>query len=368
LRYRGYPVLNPLIICATVLIGLSTVNVLAQQRATVVLVDNSLPEAPVPQSTQDFPIGQTAVAQQSASISGTVTDGNGAVVPRAQVSLNLKDGTLVQTMASGEDGNFSFSLASSGTYLVVVNAGGFASYNSAAFDIAPGQTYELPIISLNVGATSSTVTVRPTEVIAAEQMRAEEKQRVIGVFPNFYVSYIHDAAPLTSKQKFSLATRDTFDWTFLIGVSVIAGIEQANNNFAGYGQGTSGYAKRWAAQFANGRTEDFLSHAVFPSLLHQDPRYFYQGSGSTKSRLYHAVGNAFVARSDGGQRMPNYSYFLGALCSGAISNAYYPSADRGVGLVFTTAAIGLGGRAIIGVLQEFLGKQLTTNVSANGKP
>ena len=343
-------------------------SVFAQQRSTVVLAGNSLPGAPSPQPTQEPPTDQAATSGQLASISGTVTDSSGALVARAQVTLNRKDGTLVQTFASGEDGRFSFSIASPGTYFVIVNATGFAPYTSASFDIGSAQTYEVPNISLSVETTNSTVTVRPTEVIAAEQIRAEEKQRVIGVFPNFYVSYIHDAAPLTSKQKFSLATRDTFDWTFLIGVSAIAGVEQANNNFAGYGQGASGYAKRWAAQFANGRTEDFFSHAVFPSLLHQDPRYFYQGSGSTKSRIYHAVGNAFVARSDSGHRMPNYSYFLGALCSGAISNAYYPSADRGVGLVFTTAAIGLGGRAVIGLLQEFLGKQLTTNVPGIGKP
>jgi hypothetical protein len=344
------------------------VNVFAQHRPTAVLADNSLPEAPLPQPNQETPTDQTAVAGQLATISGIVTDGSGALIPHAQVTLNRKDGTLVQTLVSGGDGRFSFSTASPGSYLVVVNASGFASFNSVSFDVAAGQTYEVPNISLSVETTSSTVTVRPTEVIAAEQIRAEEKQRVIGVFPNFYVSYIHDAVPLTSKQKFSLATRDTFDWTFLIGVSAIAGVEQANNNFAGYGQGASGYAKRWAAQFANRRTEDFLSHAVFPSLLHQDPRYFYQGSGSTKSRIYHAVGNAFVARSDSGHRIPNYSYFLGALCSGAISNAYYPSADRGVSLVFTTAAIGFGGRAVIGLLQEFLGKQLTTNVPGNGKP
>jgi len=214
------------------------------------------------------------------------------------------------------------------------------------------------------------VTVRPTEVIAAEQIKAEEKQRLLGIVPNFYVSYVKDAAPLTTKQKFSLATHDTLDWTSWIGISVSADIEQANNSYAGYGQGAAGYGKRWAARFGDGRTSDYLSHAVFASLFHQDPRYFYQGTGTKKSRLYHAVSNAWIARSDSGKNMPNYSYLLGTMVSGALSNAYYPHADRGANLVFTNAFIGIAGRAGANVLQEFLGKRLTKNssASANANP
>jgi hypothetical protein len=120
----------------------------------------------------------------------------------------------------------------------------------------------------------------------------------------------------------------------------------------------------------DGRTSDYLSHAVFASLFHQEPRYFYQGTGSNKSRLYHAVSNAWVARSDSGKKMPNYSYLLGTMVSGAISNAYYPHADRGANLVFTNAFIGIAGRAGANVLQEFLGKRLTKNssASANANP
>jgi hypothetical protein len=215
---------------------------------------------------------------------------------------------------------------------------------------------------------STEVTVRPTDAIAAEQIKAEEKQRLIGVVPNFYVSYVHDAAPLTSKQKFSLASHDSLDWSSFVGISVAAGIEQANNSYAGYGQGAAGYGKRWAARFGDGRSSDFLGHAVFPSLFHQDPRYFYQGTGSKKSRLYHALSHPFIARSDSGKNMPNYSYLLGDMCSGALSNAYYPHADRGANLVFTNAFVGLAGLAGTTVLQEFLGKRLTKNVPNDGKP
>ena len=229
------------------------------------------------------------------------------------------------------------------------------------------QAYEVPNVSLSIASASMEMTVRPTEFIAAEQIRAQEKQRLIGFFPNFYTSYVYDAAPLTSKQKFSLATRGTFDPVAMIGVGIAAGIEQATNAYAGYGQGAEGYAKRFAAKFVDGRSSDFLTHAIFPSLLHQDPRYYYQGSGSVKSRLMHAVSSAFVTRSDSGRTVPNYSYFLGDMCSGALSNLYYPKADRGAHLVFTNTAVGLAGRLGTNLLREFLSKRLTTNASGNGK-
>jgi len=202
----------------------------------------------------------------------------------------------------------------------------------------------------------------------ASTLSDEEKQRLVGVLPNFYTSYVPDAAPLTWKQKFALATRGTFDPVALLGVGFAAGIEQANNSFAGYGQGGAGYGKRFAAKFADGRSSDYLTHAIFPTLLHQDPRYYYQGTGSFKSRLLHAVGSAFLTRSDSGRTEPNYSYVLGDMCSGALSNLYYPAANRGAHLVFSTAAVGLAGRVGGNILREFLPKHSTTNVPREGTP
>jgi hypothetical protein len=268
----------------------------------------------------------------------------------------------VHTLVSGANGEFDFPKLPAGSYVVTVNAKGFAPFKSAEFTLASEQYYEVPSIALTVDAAVTEVVVRPTEVIAAEQIKAEEKQRLLGIVPNFYVSYVSDPAPLTAKQKFSLAAHDTLDWTSFLGISVTAGIEQANNAFAGYGNGAAGYGKRWAAKFGDGRSSDLLGHAVFPSLFHQDPRYFYQGTGTTRSRLMHALSHPFVARSDSGHLMPNYSYLLGDMCSGALSNAYYPHADRGANLVFTNALVGLAGLAGATVLQEFIGKRLTKNV------
>jgi len=310
--------------------------------------------------------GAMGDALGTASISGTVLDSTGAVVPDAQISLTLRNGTRLRTVKSGASGEFAFNRIPARTYLLTVEAAGFTRFKTKEFMIAEQQTYAVPEISLSVAGATTSIVVRPTEVIAAEQIRTQEKQRFVGVFPNFYVSYIPDAAPLTSRQKLSLATHDTLDWTSFAGVSFGAGLEQASNRFSGYGQGAAGYGKRWGALFVDGRSSDLLDHYVFASLLHQDPRYFYQGTGTKKSRLYHALASAFAARSDSGKTMPNYSYLLGDLCAGALSNAYYPPANRGANLVFVNAAIGIGGRAGQAVFQEFLGKRLTKNVPDSG--
>jgi hypothetical protein len=346
--------------CASLLLFLASASLLAQQQTAGFEPSRSfLPERPLP---------KTPAEEGLASVAGAVLDLSGATVSGADVNLMHSDGTQSHTMLSNANGEFGFLKILPGSYLVVVNAKGFAPFTSVEFLVTDQQVYELPDISLSVATASIEVMVRPTDLIAAEQIRAAEKQRLMGVIPNFYTSYIYDAAPLTWKQKFSLAVRGTFDPVAFIGVGFAAGIGQANNSFAGYGQGASGYAKRYAAKFVDGRSSALLTQAVFPTLLHQDPRYYYQGSGSFKSRLMHAVGSAFVTRSDSGHTEPNYSYFLGDVCSAALSNLYYPGANRGAHLVFTNAAVGLAGRMGGNLIREFLSKRLTTNVTGDGRP
>jgi hypothetical protein len=324
--------------------------------------EQTLPDAPVPISPTGLP------AEESANVSGTVVDTTGAAVQGARVSLTSVIGAQRLTITTGADGEFAFSRIAPGSYVIIAAATGFQQTTTAQFVVRAQQSYEVPPVVLPVAAAITDVVVRPTEAMAEKEMKAELKQRLFGVIPNFYTSYSWDAAPLNSKQKYSMAMRDTFDPVSFIGISLAAGIEQASNSFPGYGEGAEGYGKRWGARFADGRISDLLSHAVFPSLFHQDPRYFYQGSGSTRSRIAHAVSYAFISRSDGGRFMPNYSYFLGDICSGALSNAYYPPSSRGANLVFTNAAIGLAGRAGRDIALEFFSKRLTRNARGNGKP
>jgi hypothetical protein len=292
---------------------------------------------------------------------------SGGAVANAEVTLTESRGA-VRAIATGPDGTFAFDALPVGSYVITVTALGFQEYRSATFTLTAPQAFRVPNVVLSIATVTTSVVVQPTEVIAAQQMKAEEQQRLFGVIPDFYTSYVWNAAPLNTKQKFSLAIRTAFDPVALIGTSLGAGIEQATNAFPGYGRGAQGYAKRWGALFANGRTSEMLTRAVFPALFHQDPRYFYQGSGSTWSRIRHAVGSAFVARSDSGHLMPDYSHVLGEISSGALSNLYYPASSRGVGLIFTNAGIGLAGRAGQNLIREFVFKHLTKHVPSTGKP
>jgi hypothetical protein len=193
-------------------------NTHAQQRtAERASSSTSLPDAPLPKSEPQNSGQQTLHEEGSASVAGTVLDVSGATVSGADVSLMETDGTQLHTMVSEADGEFTFTKIPAGSYLVTVNAKGFAPFASAEFAVAVRQAYEVPEVSLSVARANIEVTVRPTELIAAEQIRTEEKQRIIGVLPNFYTSYVYNAAPLTTKQKFSLATHATFDPVAMIG-------------------------------------------------------------------------------------------------------------------------------------------------------
>jgi hypothetical protein len=360
--------LHPFSLSFSLLLCLVPADALAQQQSSPSKINSRfLPDAPIPNSLPQNSAPQAPSPEGSAIVAGTVLDLSGATIPGADVKLMHGDGTQSHTMLSEPNGEFTFTKIPAGSYLVVVNAKGFAPFTSQEFAIAVQQAYEVPDVSLSVATAIMEVTVRPIEFIAAEQIRNEEKQRLVGFIPNFYTSYIYDAAPLNPEQKFSLAAHATFDPVDILGDGIVAGIEQATNAYAGYGQGAAGYSKRFAAKFIDSRSSDFLTLAVFPSLLHQDPRYYYQGSGSVKSRLAHAVTSAFVARSDSGRPVPNASYLLGNLCAGTLSNLYYPKSNRGANLVFTNVAVGLAERIGANLFREFLSKSLSTHVTGNGR-
>jgi len=183
---------------------------------------------------------------------------------------------------------------------------------------------------------------------------------VLGVIPNFYVSYAKHPVPLSPKQKFGLAWKTVIDPFTLVVVAGAAGVEQAQNHFSEYGQGAQGYGKRFGANYADTVSGTFIGAAILPVLLKQDPRYFYRGTGSTESRFFYAIANSVICKGDNGRWQPNYSNVLGSLAAGGISNIYYPSQDRdGAELTFENAAIGVGATAIGNIFQEFLIRKLT---------
>src|SRR5262249_43340705 len=150
-----------------------------------------------------------------------------------------------------------------------------------------------------------------------------------------------------------LALKVAGDPVTTTGVFLVAAAKQAGNS-PKFGQGWDAYGKRVGVTTADGFIDIMIGGAILPSLLHHDPRYFYQGTGTTGSRLRHAILSPFYSRNDNGNLGPNYSTLGGILATSAIANLYYPRANRGVGLVFGNFAIGTAERIGAALAQEFL--------------
>ena len=293
---------------------------------------------------------------------GVVLDPNGSAIAGATVSLasGPQNNTRKLEAVTGPDGRFTFVGVKSGPFHLVIRNSAFAD-GTADGILAEGGTVEVPAIYLALAPTSSDVRVTFTDHdLAEEQIKIEEKQRVFGAIPNFYVSYVRDAVPLTSQEKFSLAWRQTIDPASFVVTGIIAGAEQAANGYKGYGQGAEGYAKRYGAAYGDFFFGTMIGSAILPSLFKQDPRYFYKGTGTVRSRTLYAIANSVVCKGDNHHWQVNYSNILGGLAAGGISNLYYPAADRnGAALTFENAAIGIGAQAGANLLQEFLLRRLT---------
>jgi hypothetical protein len=300
-------------------------------------------------------------------IVGTVIDVNDDAIPGATVVLQGPTLKSPRTLVSNDKGLFEFNGVEPETYHVKISAPGFADWTSPDLALKPGQYVILSVPRLQIATAFTSVTVGySTEEIATEQVKLEEKQRIFGIIPNFYVSYDQNAAPLTAKLKFRLAAKVAFDPITFIGVAIAAGAEQAGNHL-NYPQGAKGYAERYGAVYADGFTDIMIGGAILPSLLHQDPRYFYQGTGTTKSRVRHALSFPFICRGDNGLPQPNYSTIGGDLGSAAIANAYYPPSNRGLGLFFGNFLIATGQRAAANLAQEFILNRVTRRAGINSK-
>jgi hypothetical protein len=299
----------------------------------------------------------------SGSISGTVVDPSGASIAGAHVILASENQSTSQDVRSGGDGEFSFSNVTPGHFQLTITAEGFAAQVFSGI-LHPQEIYTAPHIALAVATATTELQINaPGVEVAEEQVREQEQQRVLGVIPNFYTSYVPNAAPLSSKQKFQLAWKTTVDPVTFVLTGAAAGIQQANNEFSGYGQGAQGYGKRYGASYADLVTGTFIGSAILPSILKQDPRYFYKGTGGTRSRILYAIANAVICKGDNGRWQANYSAVLGSLAAAGISNVYYPASDRhGAELTFESTLIGIGTTAAANLLQEFAIRKLTSHV------
>lgn len=296
-----------------------------------------------------------AIAAKGATIIGTVTDANGGTVGNAAVVLKGPDSHDGQTVVTSQSGFFEFQGVTPGLpYHITISTHDFAPWISPPITLDPGQFKIMPPIQLRIATERTEVNVKydPVEV-ATQQFKVEEQQRVFGIIPNFYVNYDQNPEPLTAKMKFQLALKVSVDPVTAVGVFFVASAKQAGDS-PHYGQGWGAYGERVGAIAADGFSDIIIGGAILPSLLHQDPRYFYQGTGTTGSRIRHAMLSPFVARYDNGKWGPNYSSLGGDLASSGLANLYYPKSNRGVGLLFGNFAIGTAERIGASLAQEFV--------------
>jgi hypothetical protein len=300
----------------------------------------------LPQSVETQNVAKTEIL-------GTVVDANGDPIPNAAVRLEPAEGDYLATKTT-DDGSFAIqNLAAGIVYQISVTAAGFTSWTSQV-TIDSGQPKNMGPIRLQVLAIQRAITVNySAREVAEQQLKAEEHQRVLGFIPNIYVTYEPHPEPLTAKMKFHLAYKGLTHPTFFAFQALWSGVEQAGG-FPDYSGGAKGYGERYGAGLASGASEQLFGDAILPSLLHQDPRYFYRGSGTKRSRAWHAILAPFVCEGDNGEPQPNYSQWGGSLISASLSNAYYPASDRGAGLVFENFGVSMGLHVTLGLAQEFV--------------
>ena len=297
---------------------------------------------------------------ETGSIRGTVVDTSDDPIPGASVVLQSPAGDRL-TAVTKDDGAFVIDQAPAGVaYQVSVTADGFAPWSSSV-TVEPGRDQPLTVVKLRILAVQRAVTVSySSKEVAAQQLKAEEQQRVLRFIPNLYVTYEPHPEPLTAGMKFRLAYKSLTHPVFFVRTAAWSGVQQARDNPSEWGQGAEGYGKRLAGGFADAVTGSLISNAILPSLLHQDPRYFYDGTGTKWSRARHAMVAPFVCKGDNGSWQPNYSQIGGSLIGYSISTAYYPSSNRTAGHVFENFGMDMGLHVLGSLAQEFILAKFTS--------
>lgn len=310
-------------------------------------------------------------AQGTAALEGTIEDPHQAPLPGLTVTLVPQNDAPGRSATSKSDGGFAFSDLGPGSYVLKIESPAIEPYTSAPISLAAGERRTVPVVVNRIATKFTSVDVHANLTdIAQAQVQQLEQQRILGFLPNYYTSYIWNAAPMTQKMKFKLGLRTATDPVTFVVVGGVAGVEQWHKTFPGYHQEFEGYARRYGATYADTLSGRMLGSAIFPAIFHQDPRYFYRGSGSVRSRLTYAILSTFICRADDGHLEPNYSHVLGSFTAAGLSNLYRSPQDRQAGLTLRNGLIITASGAFVNVMREFLSRQLTSNVPsfAKGKP
>jgi len=279
------------------------------------------------------------------------------LLPASGVAAN---GSALTTKAE-TDGSFLFQQVPPGTFTLTVTSDDVEPA-STSVTVAPGQSVELPAIAMRMAVVHTDVTAVSEQEAAEREVRAEEGQRILKAIPNYMVVYDDEPVPLSTGQKFRLSVRTIVD-PVSIGVSAaIAGGEQRSNAYPGFGTGASGYMRRFGASVGDNTSGMLLSGAILPSVFHQDPRYFYRGTGSKASRLMYVLKQTVEQKGDNGHWQFGWSNTLGGVGTALISDTYYPHQPghqwgSQTGQLFGLSLLSTG---ISNLMQEFVFGRVTT--------
>jgi len=311
---------------------------------------------------EDRSAAQLQPGSETGMVLGVVQDVGGSAVAGAQLTLSLPGEALraqPRTAVSDAGGVFRFEGVPAGRFTLSVSAQGLAP-NSVEGELKAGEHLQMSPLQLRVATVNTEINAISQYQMAEIQIHREETQRLAGILPNYYVVYEHDAQPLTSGQKFELARKTVLDPVNLGLTAAIAGVQQAYDGYSGYGQGAAGYGKRVGAALADFGVGTMLGGYVLPVAFHQDPRYFYKGTGTVLSRIGYAMSTAVIAKGDNGHWQPAYASVLGDFGAGAISNIYYPASNRqGASLTLENGALSVLFDGVGNVIQELVLKHFT---------
>jgi len=313
------------------------------------------------------PAVQVPDVTASAVVKGTVLDEGGGSVAGATVTVTNLDTGAIHSTTSDSAGTYSFSVLQPGNFAMLVSAQGFRSYRNERLSVASDQTLEVPEITLYLAAVSSKTEVTASKQEVAEaQMKSEVEQRLLGFLPNYYVVYFKDPVPLNAGQKMRLAFRLSIDPVTFGLAAVQAAVETNSKDFEAYGTGAEGFAKRYAAAYADGFIGTMVASGLLHAVLRQDPRYYYKGTGTVRSRVLYALSWSFRCKGDDGKWQIAYSSLIGNVASSTISGLYYPNGISASQTV-KNSMLNLASQGVDALFQEFLFKRLTTHSKDPGK-
>jgi hypothetical protein len=232
--------------------------------------------------------------------------------------------------------------------------------NTPPGQVSPSASAPSASTSQPDSATTSTATPSasaPTTAkkeVLVDDSEGQQTKRIFWIIPNYRsVSADCQLPPLSVKDKFVLATQDSFDYSAFIVAGMVAGYSMATVQYHEFHQGAAGYGRYYWHSFVDQTVGNYFTEAIVPTLTHEDPRYYTLGHGGFVLRTGYALSRLVVTKTDSGGKSFNYSEIVGNAAGAALSNAYYPQVERTAGNTMSKWATQVGIDGIANILKEF---------------